>query len=99
MRGGADASGRDAAVAGRPRGSIDAGVPAIAWGPMRAAQQKEGAAGNDFLVWENRRRRNLINWALLVGYDEQAQTYVVRHPVRGNEDYEVRFDGFGTSTR
>ena len=78
------------------RASVDRGVPAIAWGPMTKAQQDDGPAGHDFLVWENRYRRNLINWALLVGYDERVKHYVVRHPVRNNDEYEVPFDGFGT---
>lgn len=63
------------------RAAIDRGVPAIAWAPMTLQQKEDGAGGCD--------------WGLLVGYDDEMKTYVVRHPVRDNVEYEVPYDGFG----
>ena len=62
-------------------GSIDRGIPAIAWSPMTVAQMEEGVHGYE--------------WGLLVGYDEEQRTYTVHHRGCSNKPYTVPFDGFG----
>jgi hypothetical protein len=58
----------------------DRGVPAVAWQPMTVAQRDAGVSAYE--------------WGLLVGYDEQERSYVVRHQHYRTE-YEVPFDQFG----
>ena len=61
-------------------GSIDRGLPAVAWTPMTVAQRDAG-----IMAWE---------WALLVGYDESSRTYTVRAHGQSTP-YEVPYNGFG----
>ena len=61
--------------------SIDRGIPAVAWSPMTVAQKEEGIGAYE--------------WGLLVGYDEEQQTYTVHHRWRSNKAFTVPYDGFG----
>ncbi|MBT4498789.1 MAG: sigma-70 family RNA polymerase sigma factor [Gemmatimonadetes bacterium] len=63
------------------RASIDRGIPAIAWSPMTTAQKEE--------------RVGAFEWGLLVGYDEDQQTYTVHHRWRSNKPFTVPYDEFG----
>ena len=69
------------------RGSIDRGIPAVAWAPRSREQQADGLMAS--------------NWGLLVGYDESDETYTARHQYvdQGREAFTVRYDGFGHEGR
>lgn len=69
----------------RVRRALDDGYPAIVWQPMTAETRASGQRPIPFL------------WALIVGYDEKAQTYTVDHSVRGR--FTIRWDAFGHADR
>lgn len=60
------------------RASLDRGVPAIAWMPLTQVQREQGIG---------------CAYGLLVGYDLQAGTYLVRLPWAGT--FSVPWDGIG----
>ena len=62
------------------KASIDRGIPAIAWQPMTVEQRAGGVSA--------------YGWASLVGYDETAKTYTVRHQHYTTE-YTVPYNQFG----
>ena len=63
------------------RRAIDDGYPAIVWQPMTAETKASGQRPIPFL------------WGLIVGYDEDVETYTVHHS--GTGGFTIRWDAFG----
>jgi hypothetical protein len=67
----------------RVRVAIDAGYPAVVWQPMTKETKSSKKRPIPFL------------WGLIVGYDENSQSYIVHHSVCGK--FTIRWDAFGHS--
>jgi hypothetical protein len=65
------------------RSDIDKGYPTIVWQPMTAETKASGKRPIPFL------------WGLIIGYDQDAETYIVHHS--GSGKFEIRWDAFGHS--
>ena len=64
-------------------GSLQRGIPALAWQPMSLEQkQSEHPAHHAYC------------WGLIVGYNDADETYTIRHPFV-SVDYTVRYDVLG----
>lgn len=66
------------------RQSLARGVPALAWNPRSEQQHEDRHPG-----------RGGLCWGLIVGYDEEQQTYTIRHPFVWQGDYTVGYDQIG----
>ena len=64
------------------RETLDKGIPALVWQPMTLEMKAN--------------RQFAYCWGLIVGYNEEDETYAVRHPARP-ETYAIRYDAFGHS--
>jgi len=60
--------------------SLQQGIPALVWQPISLEQKAAGHSG--------------YCWGLIVGYDEAAETYTIRHPFVSDQ-YTVRYDAIG----
>ena len=69
---------RDAA-----RISLQRGIPVLAWQPMSLEQKASDHPAHSAYCW-----------GLIVGYDEEEETYTIRHPFVG-DTYTVRYDAIG----
>ena len=62
------------------RASLAHGIPALVWQPMTPEMKSNG--------------QYAFCWGLIVGYNEEEETYSVRHPNLKN-DYTIRYDALG----
>ena len=76
-------SGTKAEAWEKVRRAIDEGYPVVAWQVMSPETKNSGQSGIPWL------------WSLIVGYDEAAGTYTVRHDGAG--EFTIAWDGFGHS--
>lgn len=62
------------------RTSLDRGIPALVWQPMSLEMKKN--------------HHHAYCWGLIVGYNENDETYTVRHPFVA-DTYTVKYDAIG----
>ena len=60
--------------------SLQKGITAVVWQPMSVEQKADGS--------------HAYCWGLIVGYDEEEETYTIRHPFV-KDQYTVRYDAIG----